>query len=572
MTLLVRDEADIIEAFLVYHLNRGVDHVLVIDEGSTDGTTGILDSFQNTGLVTLVPPPPGTYSENEAEWHTLLARQAATEHDAEWIMVGDADEFWWPLWGDLKDVLGSVALDREAVIAPRNDFVFLRPATRNAPLDFHVRERVSALRPKLAVRASPDVAVSRGAHVASVGGKLSGVTETQVGRPLRVSSVAALRIFHFGVRSEAQFQRVGERGKGRAAYRDALYRRVAAERPSSDLSGTWRQEVLAQGLAEGDLVQDHRLADFYECCSDPREQSDPGAPSLPTSAPLTPTQVVDEAMEVQGLIIGPVLQENAKMRARIARLNRAVTKERQARERGPLASSRRALGKLRTAATGANRSRLRRVVTTSPVERGALLRKAEVARWYADNGEDLRLSYSLGPTSRVWDIGGYKGDWAADILARYGCRVDIFEPVGSFARDLRDRFGHDARVTVHKVALGGSGRGAELSRDADSSSLFRASSQREEVRVVDVTEQLAALDPPGCDIDLVKINVEGAEYELLDRLLQTDDIKRFRNLQVQFHPDMPSAWRRMKRIQASLRSTHSVTWQYRFVWENWERR
>lgn len=579
MTLLVRDEADIVEQFLVYHLNRGVDHVLAIDDESTDGTREILDSFQKTGLLTLVPRPAGTYWDHEAEWHTRLARQAATEHGADWITVGDADEFWWPLWGDLKDVLSSVRPDHEAIVVPRNDFVFVRPPTRNAPQDFTVREKVSALRPKLAFRASPAVAISQGAHHVSLDAKLREVTDTQAGRPLRLSPVAGVRIFHYGVRSDEQFERVGQRGvrgrggrvKERAAHRDALYRRIPQDTPFSELGGSWREEVLSRGIAEGELVVDDRLASLYGRCPDPRRRRQRDAPFPPSPEPHSPADVA-EMLDVQSLIIDALQLENAKMRGRIARLNRAIGKERDARERGPLSGVRRALAKLRQAATSAGRMWLP-TTSLSPQKRGVLVRKAEVTRWYEEGGEDLRLAYRLGPASRVWDIGGYEGGWAAEVLNRYGCHVDVFEPSGSFASALRQRFGHDDRVTVHEIALGASNRLAELGTEADASSLFGASaSNTEEVRVVDVASQLAELRPPRSDVDLVKINIEGAEYELLERLLQTGDIHRFRHVLVQFHPDMPAAWRRMKRIQAGLKSTHVLTWQYRFVWESWERR
>jgi hypothetical protein len=41
------------------------------------------------------------------------------------------------------------------------------------------------------------------------------------------------------------------------------------------------------------------------------------------------------------------------------------------------------------------------------------------------------------------------------------------------------------------------------------------------------------------------------------------------NVQVQFHDFVPDAERRMRRIQEKLGKTHSLTYQYLFVWENW---
>lgn len=45
MTLVVRDEVDIVGHQIAYHLSAGVDFVLAIDHGSKDGTTEILESF-----------------------------------------------------------------------------------------------------------------------------------------------------------------------------------------------------------------------------------------------------------------------------------------------------------------------------------------------------------------------------------------------------------------------------------------------------------------------------------------------------------------------------------------------
>ena len=71
-------------------------------------------------------------------------------------------------------------------------------------------------------------------------------------------------------------------------------------------------------------------------------------------------------------------------------------------------------------------------------------------------------------------------------------------------------------------------------------------------------------------VDLAKINIEGAEYDLLDDLLDSGCITVFRNLQVQFHDFVvENAAARMHAIQQRLAATHELTWQYPFVWENW---
>ncbi len=55
MTLLARDEADIIESWLSFHLNAGADFVVATDNRSQDGTTEILERYAREGHLHLHP-------------------------------------------------------------------------------------------------------------------------------------------------------------------------------------------------------------------------------------------------------------------------------------------------------------------------------------------------------------------------------------------------------------------------------------------------------------------------------------------------------------------------------------
>ena len=63
MTLLVRDEEDIVEDHLVYHLNQGVDFVIATDNNSVDGTRDVLERFQRLGYVEVIDEPDDTYDQ-----------------------------------------------------------------------------------------------------------------------------------------------------------------------------------------------------------------------------------------------------------------------------------------------------------------------------------------------------------------------------------------------------------------------------------------------------------------------------------------------------------------------------
>ena len=69
----------------------------------------------------------------------------------------------------------------------------------------------------------------------------------------------------------------------------------------------------------------------------------------------------------------------------------------------------------------------------------------------------------------------------------------------------------------------------------------------------------------------MKINIEGGEFEVIPELIKTNLISRVDNLQVQFHEFIDNSKYKRDEIQKKLRKTHRLTYNYYFVWENWEK-
>jgi len=238
-----------------------------------------------------------------------------------------------------------------------------------------------------------------------------------------------------------------------------------------------------------------------------------------------------------------------------------------------LAAVRRALRRLTELAAGAL-TRAGRLIYQSDRDRETARLQARQARWYADRGDEtLRLAYDLGPEAIVVDAGGYHGDWAADIFCKFACRIEIFEPVVGFATTIGRRFEQNRFVTVHRYGLAGEDRRDSILLDEGGSSAVikpvGITARTEEIELRDVISVIEELD--GEDVDLLKINIEGGEYELMERLLSAERVDSFRYLQIQFHPGAPEAESRMDAIQAGLARTHRRMWSYPWVWESWER-
>lgn len=190
--------------------------------------------------------------------------------------------------------------------------------------------------------------------------------------------------------------------------------------------------------------------------------------------------------------------------------------------------------------------------------------------WVLWNGDKtFRLQYPLTTESTVFDIGGYKGEWSKQIIERYDPFVYIFEPVKEYYQEIIKKLKANPKVTVCPFGLGAKTEITSLAILDDASSTFRKSSHNISVQLKDVAEFLTQSDIK--HIDLVKINIEGGEYDLLERFIQTEKIKNIDNIQVQFHHFVPNAKERRRKIQADLQKTHRLTYNFPFIWENWQR-
>ncbi|OYV93442.1 MAG: hypothetical protein B7Z60_08730 [Ferrovum sp. 37-45-19] len=182
----------------------------------------------------------------------------------------------------------------------------------------------------------------------------------------------------------------------------------------------------------------------------------------------------------------------------------------------------------------------------------------------------MRQEYLLTASDVVVDLGGYQGQWASDIHARYRCPVHVFEPVPMFADAIEYRFAANDLVNVHRLAAGDHDGFLDISVAKDASSVYVGDGETMRIEIRDFCTwcQQNGIE----EIGLLKINIEGGEYDLLEHLLATGFITKVRFVQVQFHDFVPNAETRMERIKAQLAATHGLDYFYKFIWEGWTRK
>lgn len=185
--------------------------------------------------------------------------------------------------------------------------------------------------------------------------------------------------------------------------------------------------------------------------------------------------------------------------------------------------------------------------------------------------ESLRYDYpSLGKDSIVIDAGAYEGNWAKHMHAKYGCIVLAFEPVAQFFAKASETCAHTDRITLFNCGLGDRFHQPEFGVQNDSSGIFAGSPLKEKVIIMEAVPHLRQIHKG--HFDLIKINIEGGEYALLEHFIKEDFLTAFDNLQAQFHTCAPDWENRYAAIATALSRSHELTWREPFVWENWRKR
>ncbi len=260
-TLVVRDEIDVVEAQLDYHLSAGVDFVLATDHESRAGTAEVLERYERSSRLRLLR---ASGPVREHEWRTRMARLAAAEHGADWVINTDADEFWMPRRGTLKEAFAAIpgpygvvwATSRHFVPRPDGDAPFFERMTVRFSAQAALNDPLSPYRPhaKAAHRADPDAIVRHGSHR----------VETRY-EPL--PHWHPFDVLHFPFRSVEQYERkTVRRARPGADSRLGQYVRGLQAREQGRVREVYEalvvdEAMLSRGRAAGSLVVDTRLRD-----------------------------------------------------------------------------------------------------------------------------------------------------------------------------------------------------------------------------------------------------------------------------------------------------------------------
>lgn len=175
MTLLVKNEEDILEENLIFHHSMGVDAFIVTDNNSTDNTPAIIEKYKKMGWIVEVINETSTGYEQKM-WVDRMIMIAKDKYKADWVINCDADEFWYTPLGSLKqecaEAKGNVLLTTMHVPYPISgstwkewdESVRVIPKGMQASLELSPYNIFGGSRSKVAHRTAGYLHISMGNH------------------------------------------------------------------------------------------------------------------------------------------------------------------------------------------------------------------------------------------------------------------------------------------------------------------------------------------------------------------------------------------------------------------------
>ena len=214
MSILVRNEEDIIEDNILFHRKQGVDAFIVGDNASTDTTRARVEALARKIPIQILDFPDGEYWQTR--WRTQMARLAYKQYNAWWVISNDADEFWFADSGNLKkdlDPRKAILRARRAnmLMAKEGAPYYLSPWRVSAPIHYRSKYQKEAIQMALSLaKLPPKVAVNPRGLLFVRGGNHRAFHLWSWGIP---STSKKILIYHFPIRGYEEFLSNAEQKK-----------------------------------------------------------------------------------------------------------------------------------------------------------------------------------------------------------------------------------------------------------------------------------------------------------------------------------------------------------------------
>jgi len=188
--------------------------------------------------------------------------------------------------------------------------------------------------------------------------------------------------------------------------------------------------------------------------------------------------------------------------------------------------------------------------------------------FHKDGHNSILYKDSSFKGNSVLILGGYVGASVQAFLdSSRNNKIVVMEPIHQYSSALADRFSSFSNIRVLPFAAGGKSRKGVFGVICGSSGEYSFSNKTEEVQFMDISEVISNFGP----FHVLEMNIEGSEYEVLRRLIETGQIGEIETMLIQFHKIDSMSEDNRADILRELKKTHFIKFNYDWVWERWDR-
>ena len=188
---------------------------------------------------------------------------------------------------------------------------------------------------------------------------------------------------------------------------------------------------------------------------------------------------------------------------------------------------------------------------------------------FMSKDEKKLFDIELKPHSIIFDVGGYEGSFTTRLLDKNSKSFFyIFEPIYKYYKSIKKKFENVDNVSVFPFGLSDENKTIPLELNFDRTShngVLDIDSNYELSNLKSISDFV--IEKKIEQIDLLKLNVEGAEYEILDNLISTNLMDKVKTLLIQFHLNQSKDYLKYKSLKKKILKTHNCEFKSIFVWE-----
>lgn len=191
-------------------------------------------------------------------------------------------------------------------------------------------------------------------------------------------------------------------------------------------------------------------------------------------------------------------------------------------------------------------------------------------KWKKDDGYSKVYSknYDLNENSVVLDLGFYKGQFSNFIYNFYKSNIYAYEGVPSVYEKYKKNIINNEKINLFNYGLSNRNYETKISFNEDASSIYQINDKNFEIiKLFDFKDEVLKLNIK--NIDLIKINIEGGEYDLFDSIFKNNLIDMINVISVQFHAYTELDIQKRGHIQSKLKDSHNLLFNYEWIWEAW---